>query len=75
MVTQQKIGTFTHICQNVHITPSEITKVLIIAAPTLAVISHFINSSLKNQQLFKKSLNKVLKSKVIFAEDGLLIDL
>jgi len=34
-----------------------------------------MNRSLKNQQRFNKSLNKALKSKVIFAEDGLLIDL
>lgn len=61
--------------KNLHITPSEITKVLIEAAPKTAVISHFMNRSLKNQKLFKKSLIKSLKSNVVFAEDGLKINL
>ncbi|MEM5532714.1 MULTISPECIES: MBL fold metallo-hydrolase [Pseudoalteromonas] len=61
--------------KNLHITPSKITKVLIEAAPKTAVLSHFMNRSLKNQQLFKKSLIKSLKSNVVFAEDGLKINL
>ena len=61
--------------KNLHITPSAITAVLKVVEPRITVISHFMNRSLKNQQYFNESLNKALKSKVIFAEDGLLIDL
>jgi len=61
--------------KNLHITPSAITAVLKVVEPRITVISHFMNRSLKNQQRFNKSLNKALKSKVIFAEDGLLIHL
>ncbi|MEL0639131.1 hypothetical protein V6260_00730 [Pseudoalteromonas aliena] len=39
--------------KDVHITSSEITKVLIIAAPTLAVTSHFINRPLKISNCLK----------------------